>query len=222
MKAIIFDVFGTLIKVEKGNSARTVISHIAASGVDVDEKSFLTEWRSYYAARTAPECNFMTEREIFTARIKMFYERYGVSRNAQEDCDAMLSAAFSRTAYDDVIATLNELKKSCSIILGSNTDNDVLNAVLKTNMIPADKIYTSENLRCYKPNPRFFRMILKDCALTADEAMFVGDNPRDDISGPKALGIKTVLIDRSGNGELHGQDHTIASMHELISIAQMY
>lgn len=222
MKAIIFDVFGTLIKVEKGNSAKTVLSHIAECGVDVDEKTFLTEWRSFYAARTAPECGFMTEREIFTARIKMFYERYGVCRNAQDDCDALLAAAFSREVYDDVIPTLNELKKSRLVILGSNTDNDVLNAVLRANVITADRIYTSEDLRCYKPDPRFFNSILKDSALSADEVLFVGDNPRDDISGPRALGIKTVLIDRSGSGALHGQDHTITSMRELIAIAQTY
>ncbi len=218
IKAIIFDAFGTLIRVEKGNSAKTVISHIEASGSTVDRDSFIKEWREYYATHTAPECDFMTEREIFTSRIQMFYDRYNVKRSAAADCDALLEAAFHRKAYKDVIPPLNELKKRYKILIGSNTDNDILEAVMKSNGISADGIYTSEGLRCYKPDPRFFERILEANSMLPQEVVFVGDNPRDDISGPEQLGIKTVLIDRNGGAKDFGQDYTISDLYELINI----
>lgn len=219
IKAVIFDVFGTLIKVKKGNSARITMNRITAeSGATIDESEFLGEWRSYYASHTVDGSAFMTEREIFTSRIRMFYERYGVARNAEKDTAEMLAAAFERNIYDDVLPVLSILRGSVQILLGSNTDNDVLQAVMRRNGLQADKVYTSEDLHCYKPNKKFFQHILNDNHLHPDEVLFVGDNPRDDVLGPKQLGIRTVLISRNGNNGQHGQDHTIGSLSELIGI----
>ncbi len=219
IKAVIFDVFGTLIKVEKGNSARVTMNRLTAeSGAVIDESKFLREWREYYASHTADGCKFMTEREIFTARIRMFYDRYGITRCAEEDTAEMLSAAFERDIYKDVLPALEALKSKVRILLGSNTDNDVLQAVIHKNGLRADRVYTSEDLKCYKPDKKFFQHILNDNSLLPDEVLFVGDNPRDDVQGPKRLGISTVLIDRSGSGDKYGQDYTISSMSELIDI----
>lgn len=230
MKAIIFDVFGTLIEVEKGSSARTILAKISSHGTNVvcgtsvvcgasvDEDKFLAEWRAFYAHHTADGCAFMTEREIFTARIKMFYDRYGVDGSPEAEVDSLLSGAFLRKAYKDVIPALSALRGRYKILLGSNTDNDVLEAVIKRNGIRADGVFTSESLRCYKPAPRFFGSILERCSLSPREVIFVGDNPRDDVSGPKQLGIRTVLTDRSGSGGDFGQDYTISSLTELDGI----
>lgn len=219
IKAIIFDVFGTLIRVEKGNSARVTMNRItAACGAEINEAEFLAEWRSYYADHTAEGCGFMTECRLFTSRIRMFYERYGVERNAAEDAAALLSAAYERKAYEDVQPAFSALRGKYRLILGSNTDNDILNYVAAANALCADSIYTSEDLRCYKPSRRFFERILEAEALRHDEVIFVGDNPRDDIAGPKQLGIRTVLIDREKSEKQYGQDYTITEMTELINI----
>lgn len=219
IKAVIFDVFGTLIKVEKGNSAKVTMDRItAACGTEINETEFLAEWRSYYASHTADGSDFMTECEIFTSRIRMFYERYSVKRNAAEDTAALLSAAYERKAYEDVQSTFSALRGSFRLILGSNTDNDILNYVAEKNALRADIIYTSEDLRCYKPCRRFFESILEAESLRPDQVIFVGDSPRDDIIGPKQLGIRTVLIDRTGSCGNYGQDHTIAELTELINI----
>ena len=47
--------------------------------------------------------------------------------------------------------------------------------------------------------------------------MFVGDSVTDDIMGPKAIGIKTVWIDRDGVGGDFGQDYTITNLNELLN-----
>jgi len=74
----------------------------------------------------------------------------------------------------------------------------------------------TENLKCYKPNPKFFRNILDDNGLAPQEVLFVGDSITDDILGPKAMGIKTVWIDRNGIGGDIGQDDTITDLSGLL------
>lgn len=215
MKAIIFDAFGTLFNVG-GGSAKTIINNIAASGRRVDEKEFLEEWKSYYKENTTGDCGFMKERDIFISRIQMFYDRYGVDRSAEKDADALLAGAFEREAYPEVKDVIDTLMQKYQIFIGSNTDNDVIESVIRKNGIKVHKIYTSENLKCYKPNPRFFKTILDENHLPSQEVMFVGDSITDDILGPKTIGIKTTWIDRSRIGGDNGQDYTIFNLDELL------
>lgn len=221
MKAIIFDAFGTLFKVTNGGSARTIMKNITSCGVSVDERAFLQEWKEYYKKHTSDNCEFMTERDIFISRIQMFYDRYGVIRNAEADAGALLADAFEREAYPETRTVLNELMKKYKVFIGSNTDNNVLESVMRKNNITVHKVYTSENLKCYKPTPRFFTHILEENGLLPQEVLFVGDSITDDILGPKAVSMKTVWIDRNELGGEYGQDYRIIDLNELVRIVLM-
>ena len=215
MKAIFFDAFGTLFKVTSGGSARTIMQHITENGIVVDEKAFLDEWKAFYKKHTADSGTFKTEREIFIARIQMFYDRFCVSRNAENDADFLLSGAFEREAYPETKAVLERLMAEYQVFIGSNTDNDVLESVMKKNAIKVHKIYTSENLKCYKPSPLFFEKILAENDLRPQEVLFVGDSITDDILGPKALNIKTVWVDRDNKGGDFGQDYRVTDLNGI-------
>ena len=217
MKAVIFDAFGTLFKVTSGGSAQAIIKNITDCEIFVDEKAFHAEWKSYYKTHTSCDCEFMTERDIFIARIQMFYDRYHVNRNAENDADSLLAEAFERKAYPEIKTVLKQLMKNYPVFIGSNTDNDVLESVMEKNNITVHKVYTSENLKCYKPSSQFFTQILADNDLSANEVLFVGDSITDDILGPKAIGMKTAWIDRNNVGGDFGQDYTISDLNELIT-----
>ena len=217
MRAIIFDAFGTLFKVTSGGSAKIIMKNITDCGIVLDEKAFLEEWKSYYKKHTSDDYNFMTERDIFISRIQMFYDRYHVKRNAENDADSLLATAFAREAYPETKDVLHDLMENYLVFIGSNTDNDVLECVMQNNNVTVHKVYTSENLKCYKPSGHFFTQILDDSALSANEVLFIGDSVTDDIMGPKAIGIKTVWIDRDGVGGDFGQDYTITNLNELIN-----
>lgn len=217
MRAIIFDAFGTLFKVTSGGSAKIIMKNITDCGIVLDEKAFLEEWKSYYKKHTSDDYNFMTERDIFISRIQMFYDRYHIKRNAENDADSLLATAFAREAYPETKDVLHDLMENYLVFIGSNTDNDVLECVMQNNNVTVHKVYTSENLKCYKPSGHFFTQILDDSALSANEVLFIGDSVTDDIMGPKAIGIKTVWIDRDGVGGDFGQDYTITNLNELIN-----
>ena len=217
MRAIIFDAFGTLFRVTSGGSAKAIMKNIMDCGMVVDEKAFLEEWKSYYKNYTLGDCEFMTERDIFISRIQMIYDRYNVNRNAENDADSLLAGAFEREAYPEIKTVLNELMKNYLVFIGSNTDNDVLESVMQKNSIRVHKVYTSEILKCYKPASQFFTLILVDNGLSSHEVLFVGDSITDDILGPKAIGIKTVWLDRNRIGSNIGQDYTITDLNGLLN-----
>ena len=55
------------------------------------------------------------------------------------------------------------------------------------------RLYTSGMTR-KKPHAEAFRALLRAVGVPAERAVFVGDRPRDDISGAAAVGMRTVLM----------------------------
>jgi len=49
-----------------------------------------------------------------------------------------------------------------------------------------------------KPDPRVFTHALTLLGVEARDALFVGDDPRWDAEGPRALGMRAALVDRTG------------------------
>ena len=219
MQAVIFDAFGTLFDVGTGGFAKkTVISNIRSRGKFVDEEKFAEEWKAFYIANTSENSVFRTEQEIFASRIEMFYSRYGIKRNAAADSDLIIRGAYERKAFPEVKEIIENLRKKYKVFIASNTDNDVLDEVMTRNNINVDKVYTSENLKCYKPNPNFFRQILDDSGFAPQEVLFVGDSVRDDIIGPRSAGIKAVLVCRNGVPESAGQVYTITDLNGILEV----
>jgi putative hydrolase of the HAD superfamily len=67
-----------------------------------------------------------------------------------------------------------------------------------------------------KPDRRAFEYVLARLALPPGACLFVGDDPRWDLAGPRAIGMRAVLIDRRRTGR-HGEEHPIADLHQLLT-----
>ncbi len=64
-----------------------------------------------------------------------------------------------------------------------------------------------------KPAPQIFEYVLGRLGLTADRCLFVGDDARWDLAGPEAVGMRAVIIDRSG-----ATPCTITSLAEVAAL----
>jgi len=85
-----------------------------------------------------------------------------------------------------------------------------------------------------KPSPEIFEKALEALAVDASEAVFVGDTPSMDVKGAKAVGIKTVLIQRKTSvtdipnssvwkpqNDVHPKpDEVIRSLSELLVVLE--
>jgi len=61
-----------------------------------------------------------------------------------------------------------------------------------------DEVFVSEEVGSHKPHPAIFRQALQKLGVKADEALFVGDMPENDIEGAMAVGMPAVHVDVTG------------------------
>lgn len=59
------------------------------------------------------------------------------------------------------------------------------------------RVYTSD-LQHMKPHPETFLTLLDQLGVAPERAVFVGDRPRDDISGAQGVGMRAVLLTGRG------------------------
>ena len=63
-----------------------------------------------------------------------------------------------------------------------------------------DAIVFCRDVGWRKPAKQIFEFALAKLNARPDECIFVGDDPRWDLAGPRAAGILPILIDRTGTG----------------------
>lgn len=57
-----------------------------------------------------------------------------------------------------------------------------------------------------KPNPEVFGIVLAGLGVEGAEAVMVGDNPKRDIAGGQAVGMRAIRVDPNGYGRPEGMD----------------
>lgn len=223
-KAIIFDVYGTLVSTGTG-SVDATRKILEKHNIDLEPKKVYSNWKKFHRKNIDEvnnSNNFKTEEDIFEKDLKMVYEMYNINGNYKEDVKIMLETLGKRKTFEDTKETLEILSKKYKIYIGSTTDTEPLMKDLVNNNINIfDGIYTSENLQEYKPKKEFYTKILKQISISANEVVFVGDSLNDDILGPQSVGIYSVLIDRKDNykdDSIIKPDSIIKSLLELPEI----
>ena len=146
---------------------------------------------------------------------------YNINGNADEDVKIMLDTLGDRIAYPESKTVVDVLSEKFIVCIGSNTDIIPLEKDLERNHLQISKVYTSEELKCYKPCKKFYQSILDDLQIQPNEALFVGDSLTDDIAGPKSIGIKTCWINRKkGMSHTVVPDYEIKTLDELLEIVE--
>jgi putative hydrolase of the HAD superfamily len=102
------------------------------------------------------------------------------------------------TLYDDVLPTLNELKRrGLTLGLISNLRKDMLAICRELKLEPLiDFVVTSAEVGADKPQPAIFQAALQRAKVAPSEAIHVGDQYNSDVIGAQQVGIKPILIDR--------------------------
>jgi putative hydrolase of the HAD superfamily len=123
--------------------------------------------------------------------------------------------------YDDTIPTLKELRsRGLRTAIVSNTSwgspavlwrAEIRRLGLDSYM---DSIVLDRDVGWRKPSKRIFEFALKSLDVPPGDCLFVGDEPKWDLAGPRVVGIEAVLIDRMGI--MAGvEQQPLKSLHEL-------
>lgn len=71
-----------------------------------------------------------------------------------------------------------------------------------------------ESVREIKPSPLPFLLALKQSGLKAEEVLYAGDSPEEDLKGGLSAGIRTYLVDR--RGRFPPEAHIVRSLLEIL------
>jgi putative hydrolase of the HAD superfamily len=105
--------------------------------------------------------------------------------------------------YDDVYEVLKWLGKT-SLVRGIISAGITIKQAEKLvrldilEFLTPSAIFFTDQVGFSKPNPKLYRRVLKQLALSPGRCLYVGDNPTHDIDPCNGEGWKTVRIRRSG------------------------
>jgi len=139
-----------------------------------------------------------------------------------EMCKRFIAPIFARgKCYEDTLPALKELRsRGFRTAIVSNTSwgspaglwkNEIKRLGLDPYM---DSVVLDRDVGWRKPSKPIFEFALKTLGVLPGNCLFVGDEPKWDLKGPRAVGIEAVLIDRHGT-RLGAEAQLIKNLHEL-------
>ncbi len=238
-KLIAFDCFGTLVTNENDEWIATFDSICNDQGFGIAGLALHREWSTREVNFRKTRTNMASPpdsppfRTYFEAWRDAFVDTF-VAMGLEGDADAAASrcidAISHREAFPEVSAALATLNGQVAMAVMSNADDRFLYGTLDHNGWVFDPVISSEAAKAYKPDPRAFQAICTATGVAAEDVLYVGDSPYDDVHGAKLAGMRTVLINRDqqtpgrtpppDTSKLHAPDFVISEITELPAILE--
>lgn len=149
----------------------------------------------------------------------------GTDELMSEMCRYFMRPIFARgQCYHDTFPVLRELRaRSFKTAIVSNTSWGSpaflwRDEVEKIGLIELmDDLVFDRDVGWRKPARQIFESALEKLRVRPDECLFVGDEPRWDIEGSKAVGIDAILVDRLRNTPI-AEERTVKNLSDLLAI----
>lgn len=203
-----FDVADTLLC--KPGLASSIRDALADHGVDIDAEVIEAHHRLLREIVTLPD---RTSRHFYRHFNRLLMFALGVLPTS-----ALVDDVYARlcglpwTPFDDVEALL-ELRQPVGIIANWNAE---LGRELRRHIqLPLFRVLGSEERGLRKPDPGIFRVALDGLPCDPAEVVYVGDSLRLDIEPALSVGMKAVLLDRTGHYPAY-QGAVVRDLHQLV------
>ena len=171
-EAVIFDCFGTLLRIENKRNPyfklfkKYGLLNKETLGLIMKEKIFVEDFHTF-----------------FNIDLKDIEE---TKKALKEELDSIV-------IIPGVLEKLNQFANK-KILICSNLSADYADSI---NVLPIkDKMLSCEN-KCIKPEVEIYSLCMEKLNLPANKICFVGDNKINDYDIPKSLGMNAVLIKNS-------------------------
>jgi len=125
-----------------------------------------------------------------------FWVRFSL-RFGKEIKEELFGKHFNPGIIKETKDIIVQLKNHSRVVCGTNVIDSHYNHLLKRGEYDIfDKIYASYFMGISKPNPDFYRYILKEEGVKPEEAVFV-DDTEENIIAARNIGIKSILFKKS-------------------------
>jgi len=200
MKALFFDVFGTLVDWHTG-VARESERLLEPLGHSLDWLAFSAAWRDEYQPAMeevrSGRTPFVRLDVIHRRMLERVVPKFRLE-NVQEDVRAELVLAWHRLdAWKDVAPGLEKLKRKFMLAPVSNGNIILMVDLARRNGFPWDAILGAEIAGDYKPKPRVYLAAAEALALRPEECVMVAAHSYD-LKAAAGCGLKTAHVARPG------------------------
>ncbi|MBT2477672.1 HAD family hydrolase [Streptomyces sp. ISL-94] len=111
--------------------------------------------------------------------------------------------------YDDVRPALATLQDMGIRVVIAGNQSTKMGSLLRALQLPADLVVTSADWGVAKPSPDFFHQVIGAAQAPADQTLYVGDHPQNDIFPAAAAGLLTAHLRRGPWGYWWADDETV-------------
>jgi putative hydrolase of the HAD superfamily len=214
IKAVLFDMHGTLVHVENDITEEEVSDYLFSRGYEVSPQQLRAE-RAFVSFIDYPKYGYKNWRSFFS---RIFW-RLKVKVDS-ETLQTIIKLHESRPykLYSDAAEAVPKTQQSG---FKTGTVTTIAYFQFKKAIEPIkrhfDFIMTGYEARCDKTNPKMYRKVLEILNVRPEQAVMIGDDVPIDIILPKKLGINAILLNREEeNVECPQADAVINNLNEAI------
>ncbi|MHA1318459.1 MAG: HAD family hydrolase [Promethearchaeota archaeon] len=193
IKAVIFDLFGTLIDSFNSQEYKQILSEMA-SLLALPEDSFYDLWTGSFNQRALGV--FKTIEESFKFISNQLNKPVNVERIEQAVQIRLNYSKRTLVPRNDAIATITQLKSlGFKIGLISDCTYEIPLIWDKTSFSQHfDSVIFSCNVGIKKPDPKIYHLACRDLKVKPKNCLYIGDGSSRELSGALRVGMFPILI----------------------------
>ena len=217
IKAVFIDYTGTTVH-EDTPEMGEVITRVAKHCDLHDPRQMMKTWIGHRVAmeQAAFGEDYITEDEITARGFRLFTEQYGLV----EDLDTLNALMVRSWSNNALFEDARTFFKACPLplyVISNNSRHYVEKAMADNGLQPAG-IICADDARCYKPRRELFEYALRTAGCTADEAVHIGDSYHTDVLGARAVGIRPILLCRTGEAPEEDGLTVVRSLQDALEL----
>lgn len=214
IKAVLFDLYGTLAYVENPVTETEISEHLFSKGYEVSPQQLKAAW-TFVSFIDYPKYGYKNWRSYFS---KIFW-RLKVKVN-EETLSAIVKLLESKPyqLYPDAAgAVIKARENGFKTAIVTTIAYFQFKKAIQPIRNYFDFIMTGYEAGCDKTNPKMYRKVLEILNARPEEAVMIGDDVPIDIILPKKLGINAILLNMEGkNVECPQADAVINNLNKAV------
>ncbi len=227
IKAVIFDMYQTLVQDPRGQWRKSFASIIEDQSLQATAEELWQGWHEseerFRLRRTDPSQPFQTYFDAWAGGFRLAFERMGLPGDANAATSRFFADLSKREPFPETRDALRQIQSDYRTAILSNADDGFLLPNLELLECEFETVLSSEVARSYKPQPQLFLEMLNRLSLAPEETVYVGDRHYEDVFGASSVGMNAVWIDRNDRGlreDLPPPSHRVSSLLELPSLIE--
>ena len=192
-----FDLYGTVVDMQAGLT-QAAAPYLEAKGWKGEPSRLVTWWRRTHFENSMIDALLEREhipyREIGHISLSYTLERAGIA-HTREEVKQLVSEIERLKPFPDVVEALRQLKKKYKLVILSNGDPDMLEAIRPHLGITFDRVISVAAAGRFKPHAATYRKAAELIAARPGQILFVANHAFDCV-GAKAAGMRAAFVDR--------------------------